>query len=96
MAGITSRTYLAIGIWLAGLMLLGVILSEASGIRLPISHRGAATLILLLSTIKALLVALYFMHLKTDQRVLTLVAIAPFILIALVLSVVFSSYLVQL
>ena len=88
--------YLLIGIWLAGLMLLGVVLSELSGGWLPIPHWGVVMLVLGLSTVKALLVALYFMHLKSDSRVLALILLVPFVLIVLALGVVFSSTLVRL
>lgn len=92
----SSRRYLAIGAWLAGLMLLGVLLSEVSGGVLPIPRWGVAALILGLSTIKATLVALYYMHLRADRRLLIFVALAPFLLITLALGVVFSSRLVRL
>ena len=92
----STRTYLLIGIWLAGLMLLGVLLSELSGGVLPIPKWGTVTLILVLSTIKAVLVALYFMHLQSDRRLLAVVALAPLVLIVLALGVVFSSGLVHL
>ena len=88
--------YLLIGIWLAGLMLLGVVLSEASGGILPIPRWGVVTLILTLSTIKAALVALYFMHLQSDRRVLAFVALAPLVLIIVALGVIFSSRLVHI
>ena len=96
MTASSVRTYLLVGIWLAGLMLLGVLISEISGGFLPLPRWGVAVLILSLSTIKAALVALYYMHLKFDRRVLPLVLLAPFLLIALALTVVFSSHLVQL
>ena len=96
----TARTlqsnYLLIGIWLAGLMLLGVLLSELAGGILPIPRWGVVTLILTLSTIKATLVALYFMHLKMDRPVLALVALAPLCLIALAVGLLLSSKLVRL
>ena len=85
------KTYLVIWMFLAGLMLLGVLLSEL--------HIPKATIVLIvlgLSSIKALLVALYYMHLKIDQRLLALIAVAPLLLIALALGVVFSSHLVRL
>ena len=88
--------YLLIGIWLAGLMLLGVLLSELGGGLLPIPRWGVALLILGLSTIKATLVALYYMHLQSDRRLLALVAVAPFLLILLALGVIFSSRFVRL
>ena len=96
MARSPRGTYLLIGIWLAGLMLLGVLLSELSGRVLPIPRWATAGLILTLSTIKASLVALYYMHLQSDRKLLVLVALAPFLLIVLALGVVFSSRFVRL
>ena len=96
MARASHPNYLLIGIWLAGLMLLGVVLSELSGGWLPIPRWGVVTLVLALSTIKATLVALYFMHLKMDRPLLVLVFLAPFVLILLALGVVFSSALIHL
>ena len=90
------RKYLVIGMWLAGLMLFGVLLSELGGGVLPIPRWGVAVLILVLSTIKATLVALYYMHLQSDRRLLALVAVAPFLLILLALGVIFSSRFVRL
>jgi len=68
----TTRQYLAVGVGLAGLVLLGVALSY-----LPVSPRMVAFLVLLLSTVKAILVAFYYMHLKLDAKFLTWVALAP-------------------
>ena len=75
------KRYLIIWCWLAGLMLLGVILSELS--ILPLPHTGVMAVVAGLSTVKAGLVALYYMHLKTDQRLLAL-------------GVVFSSVFIKL
>ncbi len=83
--------YLWIWVWLAGLMLLGVALS-----RLSFSKQTIVVLILLLSTIKATLVALYYMHLKFDRRWLTFVAVFPLLLIVLATLLVLSSRLVTL
>ena len=88
---VSSAKYLWIWVWLAGLMLLGVLLST-----FPISKQAIVVLILLLSTIKATLVALYYMHLKFDRRWLSLVAVFPLVLIALVTLLVLSSRLVRL
>lgn len=89
-----ARIYLIIGAWLAGLMLLGVGLSELP--ILPLPKAGIVLIVLTLSAIKAGLVALYYMHLKIDRWLLALVALSPFVLIALALGVVFSSLLVRL
>ena len=88
----TSTTrYLAVWGWLAGLMLVGVLLSE-----LPLPTGTIVLLVLALSSVKAGLVVLYYMHLKLDRRLLALVALFPLLLIALAVSVVFSSRLIRL
>lgn len=66
------RQPLMIWVWLAGLMLAGVALSS-----LPIPHRTVVAAVLGLSTVKAVLVALYYMHLKWDARWLTWLALIP-------------------
>ena len=88
---VSAKTYLIIWGWLTGLMLLGVLLSE-----LPISKSTIVLIVLALSTIKASLVAMYYMHLKSDRRLLAFVLIAPFIIITLALGVVYSSTLIHL
>ena len=88
------RLYLTIWCWLAGLMLLGVVLSELSILPIPMSQ--IMWIVVALSTVKALLVAAYYMHLKGDSRVLVLVALAPLVLITLALCVVFASRFVRL
>ena len=88
-----TRLYLMIWAWLAGLMLLGVFLSETP--LLPISRAALVGVVVSLSTIKAALVALYYMHLKGDARLLALIILAPFGLLLLVLGLIFSSTLVR-
>ena len=88
---VSSRTYLVIWFWLAGLMFVSVMLSE-----LPLAKGTIVSLVLFLSTVKALLVALYYMHLKMDRRLLTLVAMFPLVVIAVAGLVVASSTLVRL
>ena len=87
----SSRTYLVIWFWLAGLMLISVALSE-----LPLAKAMIVSLVLLLSTVKALLVVLYYMHLKADRRLLTVVAVTPLVIITVAVLVVASSRLVTL
>ena len=86
-----SKTYLVIWGWLSGLMLLGVVLSE-----LPIPKATIVLLVLALSSVKAALVSLYYMHLKFDRRLLALILLAPMVLVACALAVVFSSRFVHL
>ena len=83
--------YLWIWVWLAGLMLLGVLLS-----RFHISKSLIVGGVLFLSTIKAILVASYYMHLKFDGRVARIVAIAPLVIIAVAVLLLASSRLVRL
>ena len=87
----SAKTYLAIWGWLAGLMLLGVLLSE-----LPISKATVVLLVLGLSSVKALLVVLYYMHLKFDRRLLALVLLAPVVLVLLAVGLLYSSTFVRL
>ena len=87
----SAKTYLTIWGWLAGLMLLGVLLSK-----LPIPKSTIVLVVLLLSSIKATLVALYYMHLKMDRRLLTLILLAPLLLIALVACLILSSRFIKL
>lgn len=87
----SPATYLWIWAWLAGLMLLGVALSA-----LPVAKSVIVLAILALSSIKATLVALYYMHLKFDRRTLTFVAVFPLVIIALAVLLVCSSRFVNL
>jgi caa(3)-type oxidase subunit IV len=70
---------------------LSVVLSE-----LHLPKQTIILAILALSTVKALLVALYYMHLKIDRRLLTVVAIFPLIVVALAVLLILSSRLVRL
>lgn len=47
---------------------------------------------LLLATIKATLVLIYFMHLKFDNKILQILVPAIFIIVALVIFIVFLDY----
>ena len=87
----TPRIYLIVWGWLAGLMLLSVLLS-----RFPISASTVVSVVFILSAIKACLVALYYMHLKFDRRWLVVIALFPLVVIALAAGVVLSSHLVKL
>ena len=90
-AHVSPAKYLWIWVWLAGLMLVGVALST-----FPLTKPTIATLILSLSAVKAMLVALYYMHLRFDRRTLSIVAVFPLVVIALATLLVLSSRLVRL
>ncbi len=87
----SDKTYAVIWIWLMVLLLAGVGLAE-----LKVSKHLIVAGVLGLSTIKAVLVAMHYMHLKTDRRLLAFVLIAPLVLVGLALCVVFSSRFVRL
>ena len=90
-AHISPAKYLWIWVWLAGLMLLSVLVSE-----LALPKRTIVLGVLGLSTIKAVLVGLYYMHLRFDRRWLTFLALFPVLLIVLAVGLVYSSRLVRL
>ena len=92
-AASATKTYLAIWGWLAALMLLGVLLSERA--ILPFPRWGIIFIVLILSTIKAALVGMYYMHLKSERRLLAFIALGPLVLIAMVMGVLFSSRLIH-
>ena len=89
-----TKLYLAIWGWLAALMLLGVLLSERN--ILPFPRWGIILTIVILSTIKASLVGMYYMHLKMERRLLAFIALGPLLLIALAVGLLFSSRLVHI
>ena len=90
--GANPTTYLWIWGWLAGLMLLGVLLAE----KLTASKQVVVLAIMGLSSVKAVLVGAYYMHLKFDRRWLTYVALSPLLVIALAVLLVSSSRMVRL
>ena len=90
----STKVYLAIWGWLAALMLLGVFLSERN--ILPFPRWGIILTVVILSTIKASLVGMYYMHLKMERRLLAFIALGPLLLIALAVCLLFSSKLVHL
>lgn len=79
------RAYLVIWIWLIVLLAAGTFISY-----LPVGHTGAASLILFIAFIKTALVALFYMHLKSERIVpLWVVVVFPFFLIAAAAGLVF-------
>jgi len=57
---------------------------EVGVVYLPLGKSLQVAALLILAVVKAALVALFFMHLKFDRRLLALVAIAPLVLLTLV------------
>lgn len=90
-AHLSTKAYLGIWVALAILLLLGVLVSQFG-----LSPRTAAWIVLLLSTVKAWLVVMYYMHLKYDRPWLAWIALFPLVIIALAAMLVFSSRLVRM
>lgn len=64
--------YLAVWLWLVGLLIGSVVLSS-----LPIARGIAVFLIFAAASVKAALVALNYMHLKFEQLLICAMAIIP-------------------
>jgi cytochrome c oxidase subunit 4 len=78
----------ALGVWLALLALLAVTVGSAY---VPMGiWNGVANLVI--AAIKAALVALFFMHLRSGQPVLRLVAAAGFFTLALLVGLSLADY----
>ena len=78
-AGPTYKKYFLIWAWLVALLVAGTYISY-----LPFSKREVVGFILLIALTKAILVSLFYMHLKFEKIVpLWVVAISPFFLIGL-------------
>jgi cytochrome c oxidase subunit 4 len=67
--------YMGVFWWLLALTLL-----ELGVIYVPIHRMGILVLLVVLAISKAVLVALYFMHLKFERVTLGLIALSPFVL----------------
>ena len=64
--------YVAVWLWLVGLLIASVVISY-----LPISRGVAVFLIFVAAFVKAVLVALEYMHLKFEQPLIYAMAIIP-------------------
>ena len=76
--------YLTVWFWLVGLAVASVLVSA-----LPLPHRLIIGLIFVAATVKALLVALYYMHLKFEQLLISALVLIPLVLFGILLLVLF-------
>ena len=79
--------YVAIWIWLVALMIAGVLASH-----LPFAKSAVIFVIFLIATVKALLVALYYMHLKFERGVIYAMAIVPVVLVVVLTFLLFPDF----
>lgn len=82
--------YVLIWYWLIGLALVSVLLSA-----LPIPQAATLFLIFIAACVKAVLVALYFMHLRFERLMIIALLLAPILLFIALLLVVFFDITLQ-
>jgi cytochrome c oxidase subunit 4 len=82
--------YIAVWYWLIGLALGSVLVST-----LPLPHTWITVIIFAVALVKAVLVALYFMHLKFERRLIYCLVFSPLLLFAILLLVLFPDIAMQ-
>ena len=73
-------------------ILLAVTIAEVAVVYVPMSEALLISILLVMALFKAALVALYFMHLKYDNKVLTVIAATPLLLVAIAVAVIAYEY----
>ncbi|MFQ5802541.1 MAG: cytochrome C oxidase subunit IV family protein [Candidatus Methylomirabilales bacterium] len=76
--------YVAVWLWLVGLMVASVAISQ-----LPFSKSATVVVIFAIAGVKAVLVALNFMHLKFERLLIYSLAIVPLLLFFILTAVLF-------
>ena len=79
--------YMAIFWWL-----LGITIAEVAITFVPMAYALLVVILMAMAFAKAILVALYFMHLKFDNKILTIIAAVPVILAAIAICVISYEY----
>lgn len=83
----THPNYVAVWVWLVVLLVAGVLASY-----LPLGRPAVVGLIFMIAAVKALLVALYYMHLKFERGVIYAMAIVPVVLVILLTFLLFPDF----
>jgi caa(3)-type oxidase subunit IV len=76
--------YVAVWFWLVGLMVASVAISH-----LPFSESATVVVIFTIAAVKAVLVALNFMHLRFERLLIYSLAIVPLLLFFILTAVLF-------
>jgi caa(3)-type oxidase subunit IV len=71
-----TRRYLVVWVWLLGLMTLSLVMGA-----LPVARGAAVTLMFTVAVVKAVLVALQFMHLRVEAWLIYAIAVVPVVLV---------------
>ncbi|MFQ5882902.1 MAG: cytochrome C oxidase subunit IV family protein [Candidatus Methylomirabilales bacterium] len=82
--GRAHPNYLAVWLWLVGLVIASVAISS-----LPLPKAATVSLIFVVAGVKAVLVALNFMHLKFERLLIYSLAIVPLVLFFILTAVLF-------
>ncbi len=75
MASAERPNYVAVWVWLVVLLVVSL-----GAVYLPFSQAATVSMIFIVAAAKAVLVAANYMHLKFEQRLIHVVAIAPILL----------------
>jgi len=75
-----STNYTAVWAWLLGLLFISVF-----AVYLPFSQGLTITFIFVVAAVKACIVAVYFMHLKSETRLIRYIAITPVVLFVIMI-----------
>jgi cytochrome c oxidase subunit 4 len=76
--------YVAVWYWLVGLAIFSVLVSS-----LPLPQTLAMVVIFVAAVVKAALVALYYMHLRSERLLLYALVVVPLVFFAILLLVLF-------
>jgi cytochrome c oxidase subunit 4 len=79
--------YMAIFWWL-----LGITIAEVAVTFVPMSYAMLVIILLVMAFAKAILVALYFMHLKFDNKILMVIAAVPVVLAGIAIAIISYEY----
>lgn len=83
-----DTNYMAIFWWLLALTILEVLAAIS-----PIGQGAKATLLVVMALAKAILVAMYFMHLRFETRTLAAIVVTPLVLCVFLLVMLFPDML---
>lgn len=86
-AGTLTRRYLVVWIWLLALMTVSLFANT-----LPVNRAAAVTVMFVVAAVKAVLVALHFMHLRLEAWLIYAIAVVPVSLVVGLMLVLFPDF----
>jgi len=70
-----SNNYVAVWVWLVVLLVVSL-----GAVYLPFSQAATVSMIFIIAAVKAVLVAMHYMHLKSEERLIHAIAVVPVVL----------------